>query len=279
MSPCRVCPRHCGVDRLSGRTGKCRTGSDVVVASYNLHYGEEPPISGKGGSGTIFFANCTLSCVFCQNYPISQLGNGNIRNIEELAGIMLELQEKGAHNINFVTPTHVTPQIVKAAALARTKGLSLPLAYNCSGYEDIETLRLLEGIIDIYMPDMKYGSDACARRYSGVPRYREINRQAVREMYRQVGNLEIDAEGIARRGLLIRHLILPHRLSGSRNVLEFIARELSPRVYVSVMAQYHPAHRAGSHAKLSRRITQREYDDVLKIAEELGLKNGWQQEL
>jgi putative pyruvate formate lyase activating enzyme len=279
LAPCRLCPRRCGVDRTAGATGLCHTADEIVIASHNLHFGEEPPLSGVRGSGTIFFSHCTLSCVFCQNYPISQLGNGNRCTVDDLAGIMLELQEEGAHNINFVTPTHMTPQIVAAVAAARARGLVLPLVYNCSGYEDVDTLRLLDGIIDIYLPDMKYGDDACAERYSNAPHYWETNTRAVREMYRQVGNLRIDGDGIARRGLLVRHLILPGGLSGTRKVLEFIARELSPQIHVSLMAQYHPAHRYARFPELSRRITAAENSEIAEMAQELGIENGWQQEL
>jgi putative pyruvate formate lyase activating enzyme len=279
LTPCIICPHHCRVDRTAGDIGRCRTTDTVRIASYNLHWGEEPPISGKRGSGTIFFSCCTLSCVFCQNYPISYLGNGNPYSIDQLADIMIELQDKGAHNINLVTPSHVTPQIVDAFLRARSRGLVIPLVYNCSGYEDVETLRLLDGVIDIYLPDMKYSDDRLAEKYSGVTNYWTINTSAVKEMYRQAGNLSVDTEGVALKGLIVRHMVLPNNISGSRKVLEFIARELSPQVHVSLMAQYHPAHKACDLSELARRITKEEYSEVIAAAEMLGLENGWQQEI
>ncbi len=279
MNPCSLCPHRCGVNRLAGQTGKCRTAIEFSIASHTLHFGEEPVISGTHGSGTIFFSHCTLSCAFCQNYPISQLGNGNPVSIDGLAALMLELQKKGAHNINFVTPTHVTPQIVEAVAQARAQGLTVPLVYNCSGYEEVETLQLLEGIIDIYLPDAKYSNDAHAVEFSGAEHYMESNRKALKEMYRQVGNLVTDENDIAVKGLIIRHLVLPNDLAGSKEVLEFIAEELSPDIALSLMAQYHPAHRIEQFPELSRRINKREYQSVLKIARKLNLENGWKQEL
>lgn len=279
LNPCCLCPHKCGVNRLAGEKGKCRSTKDLYVSSYNLHFGEEPSISGFSGSGAIFFTNCSLACVFCQNYPISQLGNGNKSSIDELAEIMLKLQSQGAHNINFVTPTHFVPQIVDAVDKARNKGLKVPLVYNCGGYEEIETLRLLDGIIDIYMPDAKYSDNEMAEKYSGAPDYREVNKRALKEMHRQVGDLVIDEKGIAIRGLLVRHLILPENISGSKQVLEFIANELSKNTYVSLMAQFHPAHKAEKFPKISRRISDCEYQEVLDIFEKLGLEKGWKQEL
>ncbi|MHB9156125.1 MAG: 4Fe-4S cluster-binding domain-containing protein [Endomicrobiales bacterium] len=278
-APCALCPHHCGADRRAGEKGKCRTGKEVSIASATPHFGEEPPLSGTGGSGTIFFSNCTLSCVFCQNYPISQLGNGNPVSVESLSRTMRGLQDKGAHNINFVTPSHVAPQVAEAVFLARHKGLTVPVVYNCGGYEDLDTLRLLDGIVDIYLPDAKYDDDAMAKNYSAAPRYRDVNRLALKEMHRQVGTLRINEKGVAERGLLVRHLVLPDDIAGSEKVLEFIAREISPDTFLSLMAQYHPAHRAGSFPELSRRITPREYRQVLKVVHRLGLENGWQQEL
>lgn len=279
LASCRLCPHHCGVDRRSGKLGRCSTGTDLYISSANVHFGEEPPLSGTKGSGTIFFTRCNLSCVFCQNYPISQLGNGNKSSVDELAATMLRLQHQGVHNINFVTPSHVVPQIVEAVHLARAKGLTIPLVYNCGGYEEVETLRLLEGIIDIYLPDAKYSDSALAAKYSSAPDYWEINQKALREMHRQVGKLSMDGEGIARSGLLIRHLILPNNIAGSRKVLEFIAHELSPETYISLMAQYHPAHGSGQYPELSRRISPEEYEEILADMERLDLENGWQQEL
>jgi putative pyruvate formate lyase activating enzyme len=279
LTSCRLCPHHCGVNRRAGQLGKCRAGTDLYISSANVHFGEEPPLSGTKGSGTIFFTHCNLACVFCQNYPISQLGNGNRSSVDELAATMLRLQQQGVHNINFVTPSHVVPQIVEAVHLARAKGLVIPLVYNCGGYEEVETLQLLDGIIDIYLPDAKYSDSALAEKYSSATDYWEINQKALREMYRQVGKLSIDDNGIARSGLLIRHLILPNNIAGSREVLEFIAHELSPKTYISLMAQYHPAHKSGQYPELSRRITSEEYEEILSHMGRLGLENGWQQEL
>ncbi len=279
LNPCRLCPRKCMVDRTAGKTGRCRTGLDVYISSYNIHNGEEPPISGFSGSGTIFFTNCALSCVFCQNYPISQLGHGNKVSVERLSQIMLELEERGAHNINLVTPTHVAAQAVEALALARQAGLKIPLVYNSSGYESVETLKLLEGIVDIYMPDAKYSDPAKSLEYSGAGDYWEANKAALKEMYRQVGNLVMDKNGLATKGLIIRHLVLPNDISGVREVLKFIAEGISKDVYISLMSQYHPAHMSHKYPELSKKISKKEYDKALNILNNLGLANGWVQEL
>lgn len=255
-----------------------------MVSSFHAHFGEEPPISGRNGSGTIFFTHCSLRCVFCQNHPISQLGQGKEVSVKELAEMMLKLEGKGCHNINFVTPTHYMPQILEAVFIAREKGLKVPLVYNCGGYESMEALEILDGIIDIYMPDMKYSDNSAAKKYSNAPDYCEINKIAVKEMYRQAGDLKIE-RGIAKKGLLIRHLILPENLAGSRKIFEFIANELSPAVYVNIMAQYYPCHLAGDgrdrpllkFPEINRRITAREYVEAIKLAEKTGLKNGFRQ--
>ncbi len=278
LEKCHLCPRKCMVNRLQDEKGFCGAGRRVVVSSYNLHFGEEPPISGYRGSGTIFFTHCNLRCCFCQNYPISQLGNGQEVDISELARMMVKLQKLGAHNVNFVTPTHFVPQIVEALEVAVEEGLKIPLVYNSGGYDFVETLRLLDGIVDIYMPDAKYSSPESARRYSKADDYFEVNKKALLEMHRQVGDLKMDREGIAKRGLLIRHLVMPEDLAGSRKVLEFIAKNISKNTYMSIMAQYHPAHLAFEFPELSRRISKREYDAVLKMANELGLERGWRQD-
>lgn len=225
---------------------------------------------GRGGSGTIFFTGCNLHCVFCQNYEISQLGEGREIPVEELAAWMLRLQEIGCHNINFVTPTHQAPQIVEALALAREEGLRLPIVWNCGGYESVEALRLLDGIVDIYMPDFKYGDSQVAARFSDAPGYFEVARAALKEMHRQVGDLEV-RDGIARRGLLIRHLVLPGGLAGTEKVLRFIAEELSRETFVNIMAQYYPTYKAWQYPELARRITPEEYREALEIARRLGL--------
>ncbi len=278
-SRCELCPWKCGVDRISmEKKGVCRSGAQPLVASYNLHHGEEPPISGERGSGTIFFTNCTLRCVYCQNYPISQLGAGRPYTHRELAEMMLYLQSRGAHNINFVTPTHFVPSILKALVMAVERGFRLPIVYNTSGYERVETLKLLEGVVDIYLPDIKYSSDRMAKKYSRAMNYVENNRKALKEMFRQVGPLKVDGKGVAVRGLLIRHLVLPNDIAGSEESLNFIARELSPEVPISLMSQYFPAYRARKIEELSRPISPEEYERVLEIMDRLGLRRGWIQE-
>jgi len=274
LTGCTICPFHCGVDRRRGPDGRCRSGILPKIASWNLHHGEEPPISGIRGSGTIFFSGCSFRCVFCQNYPISQMGHGNEITVAELAYRMLLLQQKGAHNINLVTPTHFVPQIVEAVAAAVPRGLRIPLVYNSNGYDDVETLKLLEGIVDIYLPDMKYGDDSNAEHYSGVSGYVEKNRAAVTEMYRQVGELRVDEHGIAKKGLIIRHLVLPGNRANTQQVLEFIAL-LSPSIPVSLMSQYFPAYRAHAIPELKRKLLSEEYEHVQDILDRLGLGNGW----
>ena len=280
LEACRVCPRECGVNRLKNdKLGFCRSGLNPVISSASPHHGEEPPLSGTKGSGTIFFTNCNLRCLYCQNYPISQLGNGAERTPGELACQMLWLQEQGCHNLNLVTPTHFMPQILKALGIARDRGFNLPIVYNTSGYEAVESLRLLDGIVDIYLPDMRYSDDKAALKYSIAPHYPEINRAAVKEMYRQVGNLAFDENGIAKRGIIIRHLVLPNGLSGTESIMKFLAEEISRDVYISLMSQYFPAYKANEHKELSRRTTADEYKDACRIMEKYGLENGWVQEL
>jgi putative pyruvate formate lyase activating enzyme len=279
LKACTLCPRRCGVNRLGGEVGFCRAGARPVVASWNVHPWEEPPISGRRGSGTIFFTYCTAHCLFCQNYPISQLGVGRAVSVERLAEMMLELQKWGCHNINFVTPTHFVPQILAALERAIGGGLRLPLVYNSSGYETVEVLRLLDGVVDIYLPDAKYADDETARRLSRFPAYVSANQAALREMFRQVGEeLILDEEGLARRGMIIRHLVLPGGLAGTAEVLRWIAAELSPRLHVSVMAQYFPAHRAVGHPLLGRKITAGEYEAALEALEAAGLSNAFVQQ-
>jgi putative pyruvate formate lyase activating enzyme len=280
LEHCRVCPRECGVNRLkNNKLGFCRSGLNPVLASVNAHHGEEPPLSGTKGSGTIFFANCNLKCVYCQNYPISQMGNGEERTAAEVACQMLRLQEQGCHNLNLVTPTHFMPQLLKSLSLARERGFDLPIVYNTSGYESVEALRLLDGIVDIYLPDMRYSGDAAAMKYSVAPHYPGINREAIKEMYRQVGNLELDEKGLAKRGLLVRHLVLPGGISGTEGVMKFLAEEISTEVHISLMAQYFPAYKSNEFTELSRRITAGEYQEAYDVMHSYGLENGWVQEL
>ena len=275
LSSCEVCPHKCRINRLKGERGFCRSGKEVMISSYNNHFGEEPPLVGNFGSGTIFFTNCNLKCVYCQNYPISQLGNGNKVTLQELAKIMLALQKRKCHNINLVTPTHFVPQILKSLKLAIEMGLDIPIVYNTSGYDSVNALRLLDGVVDIYLPDARYADNEIAIKYSSAPDYFEIMKKALKEMHRQVGDLALDKTGVARSGLIVRHLVLPEGLSGTKKILHFIAREISPHTYISLMAQYFPAYQAGQFPPLSRRIDKEEYREALQIFKEEGLENGW----
>lgn len=280
LSPCRVCPRECGVDRFNGEIGYCRSGLLPVVSSYSPHFGEEPPLVGRHGSGTIFMTGCNMRCVFCQNYQISQERYGREITHEELAGMMIDLQDQGCHNINFVSPTHFVPQILKAVLIAAEQGLNIPLVYNTGTYDSVETLRLLNGVFDIYMPDAKYGSDEVALSLSDAPGYVGIMKGAILEMQRQVGNLLVE-DGIATRGLIIRHLVLPGNLAGSREVLEFIAHEISTDAYVNIMDQYRTCGRiltdtrSPYHETLMRGITSREYHEARASAHKYGLHRGF----
>lgn len=275
LEECRLCPNECAVNRIDGETGNCNSTDEVIISSYGPHFGEEPQLVGLYGSGTIFFTHCNLSCIYCQNYDINHLGIGKKISIEELSDIMISLQRRGCHNINLVTPTHFVPQIVQALIIAVEKGLEIPLVYNCGGYESIETLKLLENIIDIFMPDIKYSDNEIASRLSGIKNYWNIVRAAVKEMHRQVGDLHIDRKGIAKRGLLIRHLVLPDNLAGSEKVLDFVADEISKNTYINIMDQYHPAYKAIDYPGLYRRIKSYEYQKVLDYAMLKGLHRGF----
>lgn len=272
---CRLCPRDCKVDRIFGELGHCQTGAQPVVSSCGPHFGEEPELVGENGSGTIFFAQCNLHCVFCQNFDQSQLGEGRTVRTEQLAEMMLALQDLGCHNINLVSPSHVVGQIVDALHGAVESGLELPMVYNSGGYDSVETLKILDGVIDIYMPDTKYADEAFGRKYSDAPDYPEINRAALREMHRQVGDLVCDEQGVARRGLLIRHLVMPHRIAGSGQVLQFIARELSRESYVNIMFQYRPGYRADRYPELNCLPSATEFEEVVDYARSLGLHRGF----
>ena len=271
LEKCDVCPLECHVNRLEGDLGVCKTGARAQVSSYFAHHGEEHPISGKRGSGTIFFACCNLRCVYCQNADISQLSFGREVTAESLARMMIYLDSRGCHNINFVSPSHNVPQILAGVQLAVQMGLAIPLLYNTGGYDSLEMLSLLDGVVDIYMPDMKYGDESTAWKYSLVKNYPEVNQRAVLEMQRQVGDLKMDERGIAYRGLLIRHLVLPNHLAVSEKILKFLAEKVSKNVYLNIMAQYHPAHRACDFPELNRRIHPEEYQEVLQLAKDLGL--------
>jgi putative pyruvate formate lyase activating enzyme len=280
LESCCVCPRECGVNRLKNdKLGFCRSGLNPVISSVSPHSGEEPPISGTKGSGTIFLTNCNLRCVYCQNYPISQLGSGTERTPGEFACQMVWLQEQGCHNLNLVTPTHFMPQILKALWIARERGFNLPIVYNTSGYESLRALHILDGIVDIYLADMRYSDESISKKYSLASYYPEINHAAIREMFKQVGNLVLDEEGIAKRGLIIRHLVFPSGLSGTEGVMKFLSEEISREVFVSLMAQYFPAYKANEITELSRRITVEEYEEARQIMEKRGLENGWVQTL
>jgi len=271
LEACRLCPRRCGVNRLEGETGECRTGRQAMVSSAGPHFGEEVPLVGSGGSGTIFFTNCNLRCCFCQNYSISQMGEGHEVSSKELAATMLSLERRGCHNINFVSPTHVVPQILEALEVAVGEGLSVPLVYNSGGYDAVETLELLDDIVDIYMPDMKYSDEGNALRFSGIDSYPEVNRAAVKEMHRQVDDLQMDEHGVATRGLLVRHLVLPHGLAGTDGVCRFLSEEVSKDTYLNVMAQYRPCYRASDYTELNRSPSGEEFAEAVKTARGYGL--------
>ena len=273
LENCDLCPRYCHVNRLRLIRGAvCRTGERAVVHSFGPHHGEEDVLRGWRGSGTIFFAWCNLRCRFCQNWEISQKGVGREVEPKEIASMMVELQEQGCHNINLVTPSHVVAQILAGLLIASKEGLRLPLVYNTGGYDGVEALALLDGVIDIYMPDMKYGDSEAARKYSLVRDYTEVNQRAVQEMHRQVSDLQVDRNGLAKRGLLIRHLVLPEDLAGTDRVLNFIAREISPDTYVNLMDQYRPCYRADEYPPLNRPISFDEYRAALKLAAKHGLR-------
>jgi putative pyruvate formate lyase activating enzyme len=267
-----------GVNRLKGELGKCRSGKEVFISSANLHFGEEPPISGRNGSGTVFFTNCSLGCVYCQNFPISQLGKGEKISTIKLSEIFLELERKGAHNLNLVTPTHFVPQILEALFFAWDKSFSLPIVYNTSGYESEEALSLLDGVVDIYLPDMRYSENKKASYFSKSKGYVEINRRNIKEMFKQVGNLKLDPSGMAVSGIIVRHLVLPEDISGSLKTFEFLAQKISDDVQVSLMGQYFPAYRAREFPPLDRRIRKKEYGLALRDFNLCGLSSGWMQE-
>lgn len=272
MRNCRLCPRECAVDRLSGETGFCRIGRKAKVASYNAHFGEESPLVGRSGSGTIFFSSCNLLCSFCQNYDISHLAEGIEVEPEQLAKMMIYLARCGCHNINFVTPTHVVPQILEGLYIAVEHGLDVPLVYNTGGYDNVETLKILDGIFDIYMPDFKFWDQKWAEKFCNAPDYKEKAVGAIREMHRQVGDLEMDEEGIAVKGLLVRHLVMPNDVTDTEKVMKFLADEISVNTYVNVMNQYRPCYKAKDDIIINRRITAGEFHAAIDLAQKAGLK-------
>ena len=273
LSICDVCAWECPVDRRAGKEGVCRTGELARVSSYGPHYGEESPLSGTRGSGTIFFTRCNLRCQYCQNHDISQTDHGEEVEPEAISSMMLELQSQGCHNINFVSPSHVVPQILAAVLIAAQSGLRIPLVYNTGGFDSIEMLNLLDGVINIYMPDMKYSDPLIARRYSKIRNYPKINQQAVKEMHRQVGDLTVDQRGIALRGLLVRHLVLPNNLAGTREIIRYLCEEVSQKTYLNIMDQYHPAHKSHHYPELDRRLSDQEYQTAVDAAISAGMTN------
>lgn len=278
LGSCKICPRLCGADRVSGKKGYCRAGLEPDIYSYAAHHGEEPPISSKNGSGTIFFSHCNMRCVYCQNYIFSQLDEGKTRSNHALAEIMLKLQSAGCHNINLVSPSHYVPQIVASLYIAVKKGLSLPIVYNTSGYDLPETIKLLDGIVDIYLADMRYSDEAMARKYSDAPDYIKHNRASILEMQRQVGDLVIQ-RGAAKRGLIIRLLVMPNDISGTRATLKFIKENVSKNAHISIMSQYHPTYKAREYSEISRGVSAAEYQNIVDETALLGLNNGWIQKI
>ena len=275
---CTICPQNCKINRTKN-PGRCKSTDKIKIALYSIHNFEEPCISGEKGSGTIFFSNCNMNCIFCQNYEISQLGRGKEITIEELANVMIKQQERNVQNINLVTPTSYALHIVEAIKIARKKGLEIPIVYNTNGYESVETLKLLEGYVDIYLPDLKYYYDDLAKKYSKVDNYFEIATKAIQEMYRQVGTPVLDENGVMKKGLMIRHLILPNEVQNSKKVLKWIKENIDSNVYVSIMAQYFPTYKAKEIPEIARKITKEEYEKVENYLYELDLENGYIQEL
>ena len=278
LSACRLCPRECGVDRLAGELGYCGAGSTARVYRHMAHPGEEPPIAGRHGSGTIFWSHCTMSCCFCQNYHMSQLGEGADRTVEDVAGMVVALRDAGCHNVNHVSPTQFLPHVLESLLLAWRAGAALPVIWNTSGYESGFALRLLDGVVDIYLSDIRYSSDDAAREFSDAPDYVPVSRAALVEMHRQVGCLTVDADGVGEKGLIVRHLVLPNGHAGTRDAMRFIAGRLGVETHVSLMAQYYPAGRAREFPDLARRITREEWAEARAALEDAGLENGWVQQ-
>lgn len=279
LDKCAICPHKCKINRNENQIGRCKAKDTVKIALYSTHDFEEPCISGEKGSGTVFFSNCNLNCVYCQNYEISQLGKGKEITIEELAEIFLKQQAKDVENINLVTPTSYVPQIIEAIKMARAKGLKLPIVYNTNSYENIETIKMLEGYVDIYLPDLKYVDNELAKKYSNIENYFEIATQAIKEMIRQVGETKIDENGIMQKGVLIRHLVLPNNVDNSKKVLKWIKENLPKNTYISVMAQYFPTYKAKDMIDLNRKLTKEEWEEIEDYIYELEIENGYVQEL
>ena len=279
LKKCEICPHKCKVNRLNGKIGRCKSSDKVKIALYSTHNFEEPCISGTNGSGTIFFSNCNLNCIYCQNYEISQLGIGKEFTIEELADIMIKQQEKNVENINLVTPTSFTVQIIEAIKIARKRGLKLPIVYNTNGYENIETIQMLEGFVDIYLPDLKYYYPKLGEKYSNVKNYFEITTKAIKEMIKQVGALQFGENGLLKKGVIIRHLVLPNHIDNSKKVLKWIKENVDKKAIVSIMAQYFPTYKAKEDVKLNRKLTKEEYQEISNYIYDIDLENGYIQEL
>lgn len=279
LEQCTICPHRCKINRNKNQTGRCKAKDTVKIALYSTHNFEEPCISGEKGSGTVFFSNCNLNCIYCQNYEISQLGKGKEITIEELADIFLKQQAKDVENINLVTPTSYVPQIIEAIKIARKNGLKLPIVYNTNSYENIETLKMLEGYVDIYLPDLKYADNQIAKKYSNIENYFEIATQAIKEMIRQVGRTQIDENEMMKKGVLIRHLVLPNNIENSKKVLKWIKENLPKDTFISVMAQYFPTYKAKESEDLNRKLTSKEWQEIEDYIEELEFENGFVQEL
>lgn len=279
LKSCNICPHKCGVNRLNGIKGRCKCDNKIKIALASVHNYEEPCISGKNGSGTVFFSNCNLNCIYCQNYEISQLGKGKEITIEHLAQIFIKQQEKNVNNINLVTPTMYVPQIIEAIKIARKKGLNIPIIYNSNGYENVETIKKLNGYIDIYLPDLKYYSNEIAKKYSKIDNYFETAISAIKEMQKQVGNPIFNEEGIIQKGVIIRHLILPHHLLNTKNILKYVKGNFDENTYISIMAQYFPTYKAKEDKLINRKLTKKEYKEIENYLYLLNLKNGYIQEL
>lgn len=279
LEKCNICPHKCNINRKKGKIGRCKATDKVKIALYSVHDFEEPCISGEKGSGTVFFSNCNLNCIFCQNYEISQLGKGKEISVEELAEIFLMQQEKQVENINLVTPTSYVPQIIEAIKIAKENGLKIPIVYNTNAYENIETLKMLEGYVDVYLPDLKYAENDLAREYSKIDNYFEVATKAIEEMIKQVGTPNLDENGIMKRGVMVRHLVLPNHIKNSKKVVKWVTENLPKEIYISVMAQYFPTFKAKENEKLNRKLTKEEWKEIQDYIEKLEIENGYVQEL
>ena len=279
LKNCTICPHKCGINRLEGNKGRCKCNDKLKIALASLHMYEEPCISGTNGSGTVFFSNCNLNCIYCQNYEISNLGKGKEITVEHLAEIFLKQQEKSAHNINLVTPTMYVYQIIEAIKIAKSKGLNIPIVYNSNGYENVDTIKLLNGYIDVYLPDLKYYTNELSKKYSKVDNYFEIATNAIKEMYKQVGKAQFDENGLIKKGVIIRHLVLPNHIQNTKNILKWIKNNMPNYIYVSIMAQYFPTYKATEDDLINRKLNKKEYKEVLNYLYSLDLENGYIQEL